>query len=315
VNNPLIYTDPSGEFWHLVVGALIGGVANWATHGAKFNAKGLGYFGVGAAAGALGAGIGAGISSAMAGGGFGAGFMGSSAAMTATSSFLSGAAIGGGAGFTSGFVTGFGNALVEKQSFGKSIGQGFTYGGIGLGSGILLGGITGGINAAKDGRNFWHGGRLTTDVSMPLPQMNQAPGTEDCRYETFRSIDEYYNGSTSDVADLRNNFSNVETKDAMMSKMYSSRGLGMRDFAKENITSQMTKSDIAYKIANTMTANKAMVYEMNISKGIAHATAITRVRIYDNGKILINLMNPSGAGGYSISNFRNMRNIFSIFKF
>ena len=54
LNNPLIYTDPDGEFWHLIIGAVIGGVINWATHGFQFNAKGLGYFGVGALAGTLG---------------------------------------------------------------------------------------------------------------------------------------------------------------------------------------------------------------------------------------------------------------------
>ena len=45
--NPLVYTDPSGEFWHLVIGAAIGGTINWLTHGAEFTWKGLGYFGVG----------------------------------------------------------------------------------------------------------------------------------------------------------------------------------------------------------------------------------------------------------------------------
>ncbi|PKP51547.1 MAG: type IV secretion protein Rhs, partial [Bacteroidetes bacterium HGW-Bacteroidetes-1] len=50
-NNPLKYSDPDGEWVHLVVGAAIGGVFNWLSNGAQFNAKGLGYFGVGALAG------------------------------------------------------------------------------------------------------------------------------------------------------------------------------------------------------------------------------------------------------------------------
>jgi RHS repeat-associated protein len=157
LNNPLKYTDPSGEWIHIAIGALIGGTINWATHGCRFNAKGLGYFGVGAVAGALGAGIGAGISSAIAGGGFGAGFVGSSAAMTATSSFASGAAIGGGAGAASGFTTGFGNALVDGKNFGQALGQGGIYGLIGGTSGALVGGIVGGIDASKADRDFWDG--------------------------------------------------------------------------------------------------------------------------------------------------------------
>ncbi|NMA74415.1 MAG: hypothetical protein GX963_09705 [Bacteroidales bacterium] len=156
-NNPLMYTDPDGEWIHLVIGAVVGGVMNWATHGAEFTWEGLRYFGVGAAAGALGAGVGAGISSTLAGGSFGAGFVGSSTAMTATTSFISGAAIGGGAGFAGGFTTGFGNDLLQGGSFGHALGQGGIYGVIGLGSGALVGGLAGGIDAIRDSRNFWSG--------------------------------------------------------------------------------------------------------------------------------------------------------------
>ena len=48
LNNPLKYTDPSGDFWNLIIGAAIGGVFNWASHGFQLNAKGLGYFATGA---------------------------------------------------------------------------------------------------------------------------------------------------------------------------------------------------------------------------------------------------------------------------
>jgi hypothetical protein len=174
----------------LVIGAAIGGVVNWATHGFLFNAKGLGYFGVGAAAGALGAGIGAGISSMLpvagtASGGFTAGFLGTSAATTATSSFVSGAAIGGAAGLSSGFTTGFGNALMDGKNFGQALGQGGIYGAIGMGSGALIGGIVGGIDAAKDGRTFWRGGTiekesLVYDYSFDGIPLNQQTGKYGC---------------------------------------------------------------------------------------------------------------------------------------
>jgi len=55
LNNPLIYVDETGEFWHIVIGAVVGGVINWVSHGCQFNMKGLSYFGVGAAGGALAA--------------------------------------------------------------------------------------------------------------------------------------------------------------------------------------------------------------------------------------------------------------------
>ena len=85
LNNPLKYTDPDGEWFHLVIGAVVGGVINVASKGISGNLNSGGdfwkAFGVGAAAGALGAGGGGGISSALpitgqASGGFAAGFLG-----------------------------------------------------------------------------------------------------------------------------------------------------------------------------------------------------------------------------------------------
>ena len=55
LNNPLKYTDPDGELWHIIIGAAIGGIVNLATN--ANNCKGLwdyvAAFGVGAASGAL----------------------------------------------------------------------------------------------------------------------------------------------------------------------------------------------------------------------------------------------------------------------
>ncbi|WP_152541840.1 hypothetical protein [Saccharicrinis fermentans] len=165
LNNPLIYTDPSGEFWHLVIGAAIGGVFNWAANGAEFTWDGLGYFGIGAAAGALGAGVGAGVSSSIAGGSFGAGFVGSSSALTASSSFVTGAAIGaaigGAGGFSGGFASGLGNGLMQGQDFGEALGSGLRDGLIGGVTGGLIGGVTDGIDAVRDSRKFWSGGYHT----------------------------------------------------------------------------------------------------------------------------------------------------------
>ena len=193
LNNPLIYKDENGEWIHLLIGAIIGGAVNWATHGFKFNAKGLGYFAVGAVAGALGAGIGAGISSALpimgnTAGGFAAGFWGTSAATTATSSFVSGALIGGGAGASSGFVSGIGNGLIDDNNFGIALRQGALYGIGGAISGALIGGVLSGADAVIHHRNFWNGSKVTnTDVlaDAKLPRiiqnsdMNCGPATSE----------------------------------------------------------------------------------------------------------------------------------------
>jgi len=164
-NNPLIYTDPDGEWIHLVIGAIIGGTANVIANWKKIDGnfwKGVGYFGVGAAAGALGAGVGAGVSSMLpvsgsVSGGFAAGFWGTTAATTATSSFVTGVAIGGAAGFSSGFTTGFGNGLLGGQNFGQALWSGAQGGFWGVVSGAALGGLFSGYDAIRDNRNFWTG--------------------------------------------------------------------------------------------------------------------------------------------------------------
>lgn len=53
LNNPLRFTDPNGEFWQYVIGAVAGGIINWGFNGFKFNMEGLKYFGAGAVGGAL----------------------------------------------------------------------------------------------------------------------------------------------------------------------------------------------------------------------------------------------------------------------
>lgn len=109
LNNPLKYTDPSGDFWHLIIGAAIGGVFNWASHGFQLNAKGLGYFATGAVAGAVGAGLASGVNVAMAGGNFWTGAAGLAKGIASTG-FLAGAASGASAGFAGGFILGTGNS-------------------------------------------------------------------------------------------------------------------------------------------------------------------------------------------------------------
>jgi len=154
-NNPLKYYEEDGHIWHIVIGAVVGGVVNWAVHGAQFNAKGLGFFGVGAAAGALAAGVGGGIASVVGGAGFGAGFVGTSTA--AGTGFASGFVTGTGAGFAGGFVTGFGNSIIENKNIGQMLQAGLHDGTIGAVVGGVLGGVTGGIDAVIHDRNFWTG--------------------------------------------------------------------------------------------------------------------------------------------------------------
>ncbi len=54
-NSPMMYVDPDGEFWHIIIGAVIGGTFNIITNGDNIDNfwEGLASFGAGAGAGAL----------------------------------------------------------------------------------------------------------------------------------------------------------------------------------------------------------------------------------------------------------------------
>ena len=164
LNNPLKYTDPSGDFWNLIIGAAIGGIFNWASHGFQLNAKGLGYFATGAVAGAVGAGLASGVNVAMAGGNFWTGAAGLAKGIASTG-FLAGAASGASAGFAGGFIYGAGNSWVDGHSFGKGLLAGLESGSLGALEGGIAGGLIGGLDALDKGTNFWTG-KTSLDLSQ-----------------------------------------------------------------------------------------------------------------------------------------------------
>ncbi len=158
INNPLKYKDPSGEFWHLILGAILGGTMNLIMNAPNVDnfGEGLGYFGIGATAGALSAGIGSGVNVAMAGGTFGAGFMGAAAGISSTG-FIAGALTGAASGFTGAFITSAGNSWMNGASFGDGLAEGFIGGTISAITSGITSGVIGGFDALGKGANFWTG--------------------------------------------------------------------------------------------------------------------------------------------------------------
>lgn len=211
MNNPLKYTDPDGEYWHLVIGALIGGTANVLAnlnHIESFG-QGLGYFGIGALAGGLSAGVGAGVSSLIGAGTFGAGFVGSATAGTAVSSFTSGAVIGASYGFTHDFITGTGNSWMTGHTLGKGITDGLLSGMAGMGRSALFGGVIGGINAVLDNRDFFTGDKTILcdrQSRYPTGVYQQANAkTKDCGPICGQMIGDRH-GSTKLPSDYRTSY-------------------------------------------------------------------------------------------------------------
>lgn len=139
-NNPLLYTDPSGELFvidDILIGAAVGCIVNFWIQGFSGNINGTGdaltAMGIGALSGGIGAGVGSLVS------------LGLGTATTLTSSIGNGMIIGG----SGGFVSGAGNAWANGATFLDGLTAGLISGGIGAASGAIIGGISGGISYHK----------------------------------------------------------------------------------------------------------------------------------------------------------------------
>ena len=165
LNNPLKYTDPTGEFWHIVIGAAIGGIANGIAHANQPGGFWKG-FAIGAVAGAVTAATGGAAASALG---------------LASTGVVSGAVTGG-----VGAV--FGSPL---QGIGNSVVFGDTYSGKDWGKDILMGavvgGVIGGTVAGAKGNNVWNGAPRSSESSVfTVPWKNGRGLLQDGYYKTSR---------------------------------------------------------------------------------------------------------------------------------
>ena len=148
LNNPLKYTDESGESLGLILGAAYaGGFINWLLYSREFSWRGLGYFGVGAIAGVMSVGL--------------APLPGWLAVHTQAAGVWAGALVGalGGAagGAASAALPSVGNNLLSGRNWDEGLGtaaaQGALFGAI---SGAISGGIQGYRYAIENGANPWN---------------------------------------------------------------------------------------------------------------------------------------------------------------
>ena len=170
LNNPLKYTDPDGEWVHILAGALIGGFINGLMHANQGVDGFLKGFAIGAVAGAVTAATGG-----MAAGYFATGTMVGISAGAAYTIGVTGGAIAGASGAVLGApILAAGNyvAFGENYSWKRYA--------IDIVGGGIIGGVAGGISAAIKGYNIWSGapkGTGTTAFTNPkynLEQLKQA---------------------------------------------------------------------------------------------------------------------------------------------
>lgn len=160
-NNPIRYMDPDGEWIHIAIGALVGGIINVVTHWDEIGSfkDGLVAFGIGAVAGAVCAATG-GAAFAGAGG---------TAAIFGSGGFLAGMAGGAAGAAFSMPIESLGNSLYFDDPFmtgGEYI--------LGVAGGGLLGGLINGGASVIKGQNFWNGNASTSSVSTSRvsPKLN-----------------------------------------------------------------------------------------------------------------------------------------------
>ena len=193
-NNPFKYTDPEGEWVHIVIGAVVGGVINLTIKAIQGDINswgdGLAAFGIGAAAGAVGALSG------------GAAFAAAGGAAGGAGGFLAGAASGAaGTAFSSpvlsmGNAACFGDPLMTPEQYL-----------LGVAAGGALGGITNGITASVNGKGFWTGNTPASTgpvppTSVPKPQISDAP-------DLMEAMAEKYPGEVLDMYQTQPNQSNL----------------------------------------------------------------------------------------------------------
>ena len=148
LNNPLKFTDPSGENPAIIVGMIVGMVVNLAVNANRIENFGQGY------CYAL-----TGLMSGALGGVFGAGF-----------GVAQGAILGAASGFAAGYVAGAGNAWVAGEDIRSSLNAGLKGGLYGAATGAVFGGIDGGIRAYKMEKTFSRGCMdMGVDPSEALP--------------------------------------------------------------------------------------------------------------------------------------------------
>ena len=217
VNNPLKYTDPSGEIIFTILAAIfcppllplaiaadIGGTMNSAMNANNIDnfGQGLACYGIDAAAGAIGAGVGMGVNAAIAGGSFWAGVAGTSTVVSTgfASGFVPGAA--------GGFASGFGNAAMKPGNDPEDMFKsGWDYGWNGAVIDGVARGIMGRIDAASHDRNFWTGaGRQDVVVKVNTQGTGELiSGTDyDAPYAT-QSTRDYYRTSIDNNAGVKTN--------------------------------------------------------------------------------------------------------------
>ncbi|MHC1725322.1 MAG: RHS repeat-associated core domain-containing protein [Syntrophobacteraceae bacterium] len=153
-NNPLMYTDPTGHFWQIIVGAIIGAIMSGIQ--SDWN-PGAMFFG------------------AVVGGISGGAFMGAESAVSGAltgviqNSVTAGAISGGAGGMAAGVVSGGLNALYYKGDLGEGIWKGAAFGAASGAAFGALKGLSAGPASNANGLSDNSAANASVPDKMPIP--------------------------------------------------------------------------------------------------------------------------------------------------
>lgn len=292
LNNPLKYSDESGEFWLYVIGAAIGGITNWIANGCEFTWDGLKYFGAGAAIGALSWGASAFTASAFSACGVAAGV-------------LMGSATGAATGAATGFLSNGLNNMIAGRNFMHDAWAATRSGMIsGAVSGAVSGGITGGKNALESGKNVWWGsevkyGRTQWSINpseKPFATIDFDVNTvsnniNDCVPASFTEINDYYGGDMT-YQDMYSKLKykegtgvieNVDRLKSIAKGFFSAEGIDLSQLADQNFASSLHSG------------NRLVSLLFEYSSNMKHMDVVRSIRYYST-KTVIKLR----VGSYSL---------------
>ena len=282
LNNPLKYTDPSGEIVleTVLLAAWIGGMVNIASNMKNINSLGsfLGSFAVGALAGAASACIGAGMASLIQGGGFLSGITGAAEAV-APSGFWNGFCVTSASGAGNGFISSIGNSLLSGSSLNDSFKQGL----IGAGTGALIGGTIGGVCAGFDakanGGEFWKGTfseKIVYDVPINEVQVENGRCIEGAMKAHGVELDEnIWNRIYDESITSGNKYPDIGIYKDLLNNETT---LDIHGWPIKN-SSVLKSSDV---VSN---GNKYVLFQKNSGTNVKHALALKSIahRTFNNG--------------------------------
>ena len=199
LNNPLRYTDTSGNF--VITAAMTVGIALGCFFGSmagsyigfQHGATGMdmiGYIVGGAAIGGLAS--------------FAGGATGSALGSIANSGFLGGALASGSSAAASCFVSGTGFSLLNGDTFPQALWNGLISSGIGFAAGGIMGGLSSGIYSRLHGGGFWTGKGAIEEFSGGLFADPYLEVGQDMEYsnEYARAFSDQYFGHQRNVNKL-----------------------------------------------------------------------------------------------------------------